>query len=226
LSNISVFLPMRKGSQRVKNKNIRDFSGIEGGLTYIKLSQLLEVKEINTIIVSTDHEKVKEIARSFNNSKIVIDDRPSNLASSNTSTDDLIKYVPSVISKGVVLWTHVTSPFIDSRIYSQAIKCYFNNLDNNDSLMSVTEIQKFIWNESGPITYDSNKEKWPRTQTLSSLYEINSGIFLADIDIYKNQQNRIGKKPFFFKLDSKMALDIDWKDDFDIAEVLWLKQHG
>ena len=48
---------MRKGSQRVKNKNIRDFSGIEGGLTYIKLSQLLEVKEINTIIVSTDHEK-------------------------------------------------------------------------------------------------------------------------------------------------------------------------
>ncbi len=217
---------MRKGSQRVKNKNIRDFSGIEGGLTYIKLSQLLEVKEINTIIVSTDDEKVKEIARSFNNSKIVIDDRPSNLASSNTSTDDLIKYVPSVINKGVVLWTHVTSPFIDSRVYSQAIKCYFNNLDNNDSLMSVTEIQKFIWNEYGPITYDSNKEKWPKTQTLSPLYEINSGIFLADISTYQNQQNRIGKNPFFFKLDSKMALDIDWKDDFDIAEALWLKQHG
>jgi CMP-N-acetylneuraminic acid synthetase len=217
---------MRKGSQRVKNKNIRDFSGIEGGLTYIKLSQLLEVKEINTIIVSTDDKKVMEIARSFNNSKIVIDDRPSNLASSNTSTDDLIKYVPSVINKGVVLWTHVTSPFIDSRVYSQAIKCYFNNLDNNDSLMSVTEIQKFIWNEYGPITYDSNKEKWPRTQTLSPLYEINSGIFLADISTYQNQQNRIGKNPFFFKLDSKMALDIDWKDDFDIAEALWLKQHG
>jgi CMP-N-acetylneuraminic acid synthetase len=92
--------------------------------------------------------------------------------------------------------------------------------------MSVTEIQKFIWNEYGPITYDSNKEKWPRTQTLSPLYEINSGIFLADISTYQNQQNRIGKNPFFFKLDSKMALDIDWKDDFDIAEALWLKQHG
>jgi CMP-N-acetylneuraminic acid synthetase len=226
LSNISVFLPMRKGSQRVKNKNIRDFSGVVGGLTYIKLSQLLEVKEITTIIVSTDDEKVKEIAKSFNSNKIVIDDRPSNLASSNTSTDDLIKYVPSIINKGAVLWTHVTSPFIDSSAYSQAIKCYFNNLNNNDSLMSVTEIQKFIWNESGPITYDSNKEKWPRTQTLSPLYEINSGIFLADIEIYKNQQNRIGKKPFFFKLDSKMALDIDWKDDFDLAEALWEKQYG
>jgi CMP-N-acetylneuraminic acid synthetase len=217
---------MRKGSQRVKNKNIRDFSGVVGGLTYIKLSQLLEVKEISSIIVSTDDEKVKEVARSFNSSKVVIDDRPSDLASSKTSTDDLIKYVTSVINNGVVLWTHVTSPFIDSNTYTQAIRCYFNNLDNNDSLMSVTEIQKFIWNESGPITYDSNKEKWPRTQTLSSLYEINSGIFLADIDIYKNQQNRIGKKPFFFKLDSKKALDIDWKDDFDLAEALWEKQHG
>ena len=118
---------MRKGSQRVKNKNIRDFSGVVGGLTYIKLSQLLEVKEITTIIVSTDDEKVKEIAKSFNSNKIVIDDRPSNLASSNTSTDDLIKYVPSIINKGAVLWTHVTSPFIDSSAYSQAIKCYLNN---------------------------------------------------------------------------------------------------
>jgi len=217
---------MRKGSQRVINKNIRDFSGVKGGLTYIKLSQLLEVKEISTIVVSTDDEIVKEISRSFNSRKIVMDDRPSSLASSNTSTDDLINYVPSVINKGAVLWTHVTSPFIDSGAYSQAIKCYFNNLDNNDSLMSVTEIQKFIWNESGPITYDSSKEKWPRTQTLTSLYEINSGIFLADIDIYKNQQNRIGQNPFFFKLDSQMALDIDWKDDFDIAEALWAKKHG
>ena len=214
---------MRKGSQRIKNKNIKDFSGVVGGLTFIKLSQLLKVGEINSIIVSTDDEKVKEIAKSFNDSRIVIDNRPSYLANSNTSTDDLIKYIPSIINEGIVLWTHVTSPFIDNSIYSHAIKCYFDNLENYDSLMSVTEIQQFIWNKSGPITYDDKKEKWPRTQTIMPLYEINSGIFLASIDVYKNQQNRIGEKPFFFKLDSKKSLDIDWEDDFEISEILWRK---
>ena len=39
-------------AERVKKKNTRSFAGVEGGLTYIKLSQLLKVKEISKIIVS------------------------------------------------------------------------------------------------------------------------------------------------------------------------------
>ena len=100
---------MRKGSERVANKNTKDFAGISGGLTYIKLGQLLEVEEISSITVSTDDERVKEIASAFQSNRIKIIDRPAALASSSTSTDDLIRYVPSVIEEGNVLWTHVTS---------------------------------------------------------------------------------------------------------------------
>ena len=103
MTNVKAFLPMRKGSERVISKNTRDFAGVKGGLAFIKLSQLINVPEITTIIVSTDDEKVKEIAKSFVSSKIVIDDRPVQLATSSTSTDDLIEYVPSLISEGPVL---------------------------------------------------------------------------------------------------------------------------
>jgi len=221
-NNIIAFLPVRKGSQRVKYKNIRDFSGIKGGLTYIKLSQLLKVERINTIIVSTNDKEVKKIADSFKSSKIIIDNRPEYLANSNTSTDKLINYVPSIINNGVVLWTHVTSPFINETTYSEAIKNYFHN-DKNDSLMSVTKIQKFIWNKSEPISYNRNKEKWPQTQTIEPIYEVNSGIFLADINIYQDKKDRIGENPFFYELNTKVAFDIDWEDDFEIAELMWKK---
>ena len=226
MTNVKAFLPMRKGSERVISKNTRDFAGVKGGLAFIKLSQLINVPEITTIIVSTDDEKVKEIAKSFVSSKIVIDDRPVQLATSSTSTDDLIEYVPSLISEGPVLWTHVTSPFIGTNDYSQAIQIYFENLHKNDSLMSVTQIQKFIWDDFGPINYDLSKEKWPRTQTLTPLYDINSGIFLTDVEVYKSQHNRIGINPFLLKQDTKVALDIDWEDDFYLAEALWIKLHG
>lgn len=223
MSKIVAFLPIRKGSQRVKNKNIRNFAGIDGGLTFIKISQLLKVKKIDKIVVSTNDEKVKKIAKSFENEKIVIDNRPENLASSSTSTDDLIRYVPSIIKNSIVLWTHVTSPFVDEKIYEVMIEKYFEENNKYDSLMSVNKIQTFLWNSKKPINYNRDKEKWPRTQTIEPLYEVNSAVFIADIEIYKTLNDRIGNKPYLYELDKITSFDIDWEEDFEIAEILWRK---
>ena len=89
-----------------------------------------------------------------------------------------------------------------------------------DSLMAVTAMQSFIWDNSGPINYDINEEKWPRTQTLNELYEVNSSAFIASDEVYKKMHNRIGKSPYLFQLDKIEGFDIDWEDDFIIAESL------
>ena len=225
MDKVTVFLPCRKGSERVKNKNTRAFGDVEGGLIYIKLSQLLKVDAVEQIVVSTNDDEVKRIAGSFASSKILIDHRADLLSSSATSTDDLIKYVPTLIKSATVLWTHVTSPFVDEKIYQNAIESYFSNLKDHDSLMSVTKIQKFLWDEKGPINYDATVEKWPRTQTIKPLYEINSGIFIADIDTFIEHNDRIGTRPLLYELDEKRAFDIDWEVDFEFAEILWAK-HG
>lgn len=224
MKKIIVFLPCRKGSERVKNKNIKKFSNIKGGLTHIKLSQLLKVPEVEKIIVSTDDMEVKKIAKSFNNNKIIIDDRPAQLASSETSTDDLINYVPEIIESGTVLWTHVTSPFVDSMAYSKAIDIYFSNKEKKyDSLMSITKLQSYLWNDSGALNYDRGIEKWPRTQTLTPLSVVNSAIFISEIGAYLKYEDRIGEEPYLFELSEKQAFDIDWEFDFEIAELLWNK---
>ena len=222
---ISVFLPCRAGSERVPHKNTRTFAGIEGGLLKIKLQQLIACNAIDTIVLSTNDEEVIQLAETLSSDKIKIDRRPEHLATSSTSTDDLVKYVPSIISEGAVLWTHVTSPFIDGKIYEEAINVYKDALSKgeNDSLMSVTALRTFIWNKEGAVNYDRNKEKWPRTQTIEPLYEINSGIFLADIDIYRNLQDRIGQKPFLFENNDIDSFDIDWEEDFFIAEAIYNK---
>jgi len=223
---IIVFLPCRRGSERIKDKNTRLFAGIEGGMTSIKMQQLVDCPEIDNIVISTDDPKVADICQSFAEKytkPIKIFERPPHLATSNTSTDELINYVPEIISSGIVLWTHVTSPFVDSLVYSQAIRSYRDITENKtyDSLISVTKVQKFLWNQNQPINYDRTQEKWPRTQTLPTLYEVNSAIFLASIDIYTREKDRIGSDVYLFELTKTQSMDVDWEDDFKLAEALW-----
>lgn len=221
---VNVFLPMRAGSDRVLRKNTRAFSGVNGGLCRIKIKELLKCKNLDRIIVSTDDPTVVKICNEFCSAKIQIVPRPHALASSIASTDDLIKYVPEIMPKGHILWTHVTSPFITSNIYDELISEYFKRLSNFDSLMTVTKLQKFIWNDDGPFCYDREVEKWPRTQTISPLWEVNSGAFLASKDIYLKNHDRIGDKPYLFELDQVVSFDIDWLPDFEIAEKLYAAQ--
>lgn len=220
---ISAFLPCRAGSERVPHKNTRAFADVDGGLLGIKLQHLIACEAIDTIVLSTNDDEVIRIAESLSNNKIKIDRRPEHLATSSTSTDDLVKYVPQVISEGAVLWTHVTSPFIDEQLYTKAINKYKEILSQGDydSLMSVMALRTFIWNKGGAVNYDRQKEKWPRTQTIEPLFEVDSGIFLADISIYKNLQDRIGEKPFLFENTDIAAFDIDWEEDFFIAEAIY-----
>lgn len=217
---VNVFLPMRAGSERVPKKNTRTFAGVQGGLCKIKLGQLLSCSLINRIFVSTDDPQVVDIACDFNSEKITIVKRPDNLASSETSTDSLIKYVPEIMPDEHILWTHVTSPFIDGDIYGALIKQYLSKLCEFDSLMTVTKFQKFIWNDDHPINYDRKREKWPRTQTLQTLWEVNSGAFIASAEIYKKQADRIGKKPYLYELREENSFDIDWPADFQMAEAM------
>jgi len=218
---VNVFLPMRAGSERIPNKNTKSFSGIDGGLCLIKLKQLLKCKLINKIIVSTDDIKVMDICNGFVSDRIKVIRRPSTLASSETSTDELIKYVPEIMPNGHILWTHVTSPFIDANVYDRIIQTYFKNIGAHDSLMTVTKLKKFFWSNLGPINYDPSVEKWPRTQTIKPLWEVNSGAFLAKKNIYETHMDRIGSNPYMFELNQEISFDIDWPIDFLVAEAIF-----
>ena len=218
---VNVFLPMRAGSERVPEKNTRKFAGIDGGLCRIKLGQLLGCKLVKAIFVSTNDPNVMEISAKFKSKKIKVIKRPSLLASSSTSTDELIKYAAQIMPDGHILWTHVTSPFIHADVYDEIIKDYFRNLEQYDSLMTVSRIQKFIWNGDVPLNYNRAQEKWPRTQTLKPLWEINSGAFIASKKIYENELDRIGKTPYLKQISVDLAFDIDWLSDFKIAESLY-----
>ena len=62
---IAFFLPTRKGSERVKNKNTRPFAGSEGGLVENKIKQILATKYIDEILFSSNDEKCIAVAEKY-----------------------------------------------------------------------------------------------------------------------------------------------------------------
>ena len=88
---ISIFLPIRKGSKRIKNKNIKPLPHHKFGLTELKIYQLKKLKKKLKkkleIIVSTDCDRIKKYLLKF--PWIKVNNRPKNLATDD-SLDKLI----------------------------------------------------------------------------------------------------------------------------------------
>ena len=60
---IKALIPVRAGSQRVKNKNIKPFAG--SSLLEIKIKQMQRIKEIDGVIVNSDSEEMLSLAQSL-----------------------------------------------------------------------------------------------------------------------------------------------------------------
>ena len=220
---ISFFLPTRKGSERVKNKNTRPFANIEGGLVENKLKQLLATKHIDEIIFSSNDETCMDIAAKFRfDNRLKIIPRPEELCLSSTNLQDLICYVPTITDAEHIIWGHVTTPLADASVYDNAILEYLKRIhEGYDSLISVTELKNFLLDVHGKMIKNTTNIPWPRTQDLESLYEINHVLFIASRSIYEVLKNRVGNNPYLFCMDKLHSYDIDWEDDFKIAEAIW-----
>ena len=220
---IAFFLPTRKGSERVKSKNTRPFAGIEGGLVENKIKQLLATKHIDEILFSSNDEMCIAIAEKYASySRLRIIPRPNELCLSTTNLQDLICYVPTITNADHILWGHVTTPLVEAKVYDTAIEQYLSKITKGyDSLVSVKELKNFLLNQEGKLVNNTTDIPWPRTQDLEPLYEINHAIFLAKRSVYTEQKNRIGQKPLLYIMDEIHSKDIDWEEDFKIAEIMY-----
>lgn len=220
---IAFFLPTRKGSERVKNENTRPFADIEGGLVENKIKQLLSTKHIDEILFSSNDEMCIAIAEKYtSDSRLRIIPRPNELCLSTTNLQDLICYVPTITNADHILWGHVTTPLVEAKVYDTAIEQYLSKIIKGyDSLVSVKELKNFLLNQEGKLVNNTTNIPWPRTQDLEPLYEINHAIFLAKRSVYTEQKNRIGQKTLLYIMDEIHSKDIDWEEDFKIAEIMY-----
>lgn len=216
-------VPCRAGSERVKHKNTRPFADYEGGLLELKLKQLKAVDELEKIIVSTNDPVVSEYATEFSaqqDPRVQVVERPNELGVSSTPMSEFIKYLGTLEDNGTMLMTHVTHPFVTPAVFSELIESWREAQRNgHDSLLTVTKLHTFLWDAAGkPFNYDDSVEKWPRSQDIAPLFEINHVAYLIPFAGVREIGDRVGNNPFMHVLRGETVLDIDWEDEFQLLQ--------
>ncbi|MCF6305775.1 MAG: hypothetical protein L3J33_10430 [Rhodobacteraceae bacterium] len=223
------FIPCRAGSERVKNKNTRPFASFNKGLLELKLLQMAKVPELDKVIVSSNDPNVLEFVKKFSKqeSRFVALERPEKYGNSATSMEEFTNYIAKTQEEGILFWTHVTHPFLTSCYYNDIIAKYADiKKQGHDSLVTVTRIHKFIWSKDGPYNYSNLKEKWPRSQDLKPLFEINHGVYMLPFSVMRAAKDRIGFSPYLYDLPESVALDVDWEDQFILLNDIALARQG
>ena len=213
---IKAVIPVRAGSQRVKNKNIRPFAG--SSLLEIKINQLKQIDLIDEIIVNTDSQEMLSIAEALG---VTPYKRDPYFASSEVSANDLYRNVAETTDADTIMFTHVTNPMLKTETIINIIETFNNLKDGFDSVSTVSIVKEFLWKDGMPINYDVNHK--PRSQDLPEIYSLNHAINILPRNTMYKRKDLMGYKPYFYTLDRYEAIDIDNEIDFEFAEFMYKK---
>ncbi|WP_303851834.1 cytidylyltransferase domain-containing protein [Seleniivibrio woodruffii] len=218
---VTALLPMKGNSERVKNKNMRDFAGKP--LYHAVMNVLLQCRNIDKVVINTDSEIIKNDAlKNFDRVQII--DRPVEIQGDFVAMNDIIAYDLSKLEGEHFLQTHSTNPLVKPETIDRAIDEYFANLGKYDSVFSVTRLQtRLYWTDGKPVNH--NPAELLRTQDLPPVYEENSNFFVFSKTSFAAAGNkRIGIKPAMSEMNKLEAVDIDEPEDFELAELLYIKR--
>lgn len=208
-------VPMKAHSERVADKNIRQFNGKP--LFYWIFDTLNRAKAVSRIILDTDSEKIAEMVTSYFDVEVSF--RPPPLQGDMVSMNRIIEHVISLYpEQRYFLQTHSTNPLLTLETVDRAAETFFN-LTEYDSLFSVTRYQsRFYDHRFRPVNHDPGELK--RTQDLEPLLEENSCFYIFSRDSFFSAGARIGRQPYLFQMDKLEAVDIDEEEDFILAETI------
>ena len=210
---ITAVIPVRKGSTRCKNKNIRNFG--DTNLLKLKIETLKKVKGIDRILVSSNCDKMLGIAKDMGVDTHKRDEKYC----TNQNPGQFFCNLASTINTKILMHVPVTTPLINVYQYDEILIKWNEIKLNHDSLNATTKIKEFIWHNKKAVNYDRNNP--PPSQDLPDFSYLNFGCNIISKKSVLKLNNIVGKCPYLFEVDPISGEDIDENSDFIKAELLY-----
>lgn len=214
------FIPARGGSKGVKKKNIKLLAGKP--LIAWSIEQAKACSGIDRVLVSTDCDEIADIAKQYGADVPFL--RPADISGDLATTESAMLHCCEVLeSMGKLPDTFIlmqaTSPIRLPETLDQAL-CYFN-AEKFDSLLTVTESHRFIWqNKAAPeASYDYLNR--PRRQDITEKSYLETGSFyITNTAKLLEYENRLCGNIGMFETHEIESYEIDTLVDFQVCERL------
>ena len=212
MEDITYVVATRKGSKRIKNKNIKKFG--KTNLLEIKLKQIRRIDQNSKILLSSDCKTSLNIGLRYG---AIIDKRPKKYTTDRVPMREVYKYLAKKVFTKNVCYLHVTSPFLSDKLLKKALKVFYEN-NKFDSVASVTKIKEYLWFKNKAINY--NPKNHPRSQNLPEYLALNFAINIISTKFMKTKGMIVGKNFFPLVLKYPESLDIDEQWQFNIGKMV------
>jgi len=215
---ITAVIPIRKGSQRVPNKNFKEFWNGKN-LLELKIETLKGIHLIDEIVVNTDSELAIQTAK---NMGVSYYERDPYYASSECTNSEHWYNLAETTQTDFIMHTPCTAPMIQSKTYYDFINRFM--LSEHDSANTVGLVKDYLWLDGSPLNY--NVTKVQNSQDLPDVVKLTFGISMISRDLMLERRNVVGNNPMFYVVDELEEIDIDTPLDFEFAKFVYEKHNG
>jgi CMP-N-acetylneuraminic acid synthetase/regulator of RNase E activity RraA len=208
---IIAFLPAKGSSSRIESKNVKLLDGKP--LFLHTLEKLVECDFIDEIYLDTESEEIISLADGID-CKIL--KRNPQLASNTTDGHKLFMNEVNHIEADIYIQILCTSPFISKETLKKGIDSLINN-NNYDSCVLVRKEKMYLWKHGKP-TY--NLSSIPNSNTLDDTIIETMGLYIVRRETALSTRRRIGDKPLLLECSPLEAIDVNYPEDFDLANLI------
>ena len=208
------FVPIKLNNQRTPGKNTKKFDDGTPLIT-VFLKTLVKCSEIDELYVFCSNEAIKE----YLIPGVKFLKRPEFLDTQEATPQDIISEFMKIVDADIYAVCHCTSPFVSIEHIN---KCFSSVKEGQyDSAFTGEKIQKLLWNtENKPINF--NAENVPRTQDLNPIYSEVSAAYVFKKEVFTKYKRRIGINPLIVEVNGIECVDIDYPEDFEIANAIYM----
>ncbi|UKJ08231.1 cytidylyltransferase domain-containing protein [Solitalea lacus] len=214
-------IPARGGSKGIPDKNIKPLGGKP--LIHWSIAIARALTEDENICVSTDSEKIKEVAEQTGLKVPFL--RPQELATDNAGTYEVLLHALQFYKekgkeyKNVVL-LQPTSPFRSIKQVKEAIELYNEKLDMIVSVRESSDSPYYTLFEENAAGYlkKSKESNFVRRQDCPKVYAYNGAIYVINVESLLKQPVHQFSKIKKYVMDEISSIDLDTPLDWAWAE--------
>lgn len=208
------FIPIKLNNERTPGKNIKPFSDGTPLMSFVQ-NALVKLKNqgiVDEIYCFCSKEVIPYLLADVDFLK-----RSETLDQKETKGTQIYESFVEMVDADVYVLAHATSPFVTAEHIGKCVK----NVQSGeyDSAFCAKKIQNFLWEDNKPLNFELNNPL--RTQDMKPIYMELSTPYVFTKEGFKKYHSRSGVKPYICEASEIEAIDIDYPEDFILADVVY-----
>lgn len=143
--------------------------------------------------------------------------RPEYLDGDTINANDFIREFMKEVDADIYVNAHTTSPFAKPETVEELVEKVASG--EYDSAFCVEPLRTFMWENGKPVNFDP--DHFPRTQDLPLIYGETSIAYVFTKESFLKHNRRLVSKPFIKEVSRIEAMDIDYPEDFEMANAVY-----